>query len=71
MYWYLAAMLKKNGIPYRLAAECSGLSERRFLAALHKGSFSVSEAFLLRNSLFPECDVSVLFSRSKQRRDRV
>ncbi len=61
MYRYLAALLAKKGITTENAAGLLDMSEDRFLKLLYEGSFSVRDAFLLRNRFFPEYDVAVLF----------
>ncbi len=64
MYPYLAALLRKNGISFDSAAEVMGISESEFRELLFHSSFSVEDAFLLKNRFFPHEDVAVLFKRS-------
>ncbi len=64
MYPYLAALMEKNDISFNSAAEVLGVSESDFRNLLFHSSFSVEDAFLLKNRFFPQEDVAVLFKRS-------
>jgi len=64
MYRYLAVLFAKKGITPENAAVLLGMSEGRFLGLLYEGSFSVREAFLIRNRFFPEYDIAALFRKN-------
>ncbi len=64
MYPYLADLLRKNDISFDSAAKVLGVSESDFRELLFHSSFSVEDAFLLKNHFFPHEDVAVLFKRS-------
>ncbi len=66
MYRYLAALFDKKGISPESAAGLLGMSRSGFLGLLYEGSFSVRDAFLLRNRFFPGYDIAVLFQKNEK-----
>lgn len=69
MYANLKDSLNKKGLSLNAAAKILGMPEPTFRTKVHERSFSVEEAFLIKENLFPEMDFAYLFKRSSDSED--
>ena len=64
MYANLSKELKKKGLSILSAANTLNMPEATFRTKVNDRSFTVEEAFSIKDNLFPEFDISYLFARS-------
>ena len=64
MYANLSKELKKKGLSILAAANTLGMPEPTFRTKVNDRSFSVEEAFAIKDNLFPEFDIAYLFERN-------
>ena len=64
MYTNLKECLNKKGLSFNAAAKIHGMPEPTFRTKVQERSFSVEEAFAIKENLFPELDFAYLFKRS-------
>lgn len=67
MYANLRDSLNKKGLSLNAAAKIIGIPEPTFRTKVQERSFSVEEAFLIKENLFPEMDFAYLFKRSSDK----
>ncbi|MBE6858302.1 MAG: hypothetical protein E7498_02560 [Ruminococcus sp.] len=66
MYVNLCDHLKKKGLSVNAAAAAIGMPEATFRTKVQNRSFSVEEAFSIKENLFPELDIFYLFKRDEK-----
>lgn len=66
MYANLKAELIKNNITQKEVAEYLGLHENSIGNKVNTSSFSVEEAFLIKERFFPNCELKYLFAKTKE-----
>lgn len=64
MYANLIDSLRKKGISINAAAAAIRMPESTFRTKANDRSFSVEEAYLIKDNLFPEVDMRYLFKIS-------
>lgn len=64
MYTNLKNSLNQKGLSFNAAARILGMPEATFRTKVCERSFSVEEAFTIKENLFPELDFSYLFKKS-------
>ena len=64
MYNNLDKTLKENAFSFRAAAAAIGMSEATFRNKMNGGSFSIGEAFDIRERLLPRYDIYYLFAEA-------
>ena len=65
MYKNLSDSLQKKGISKAAAAAIIEMPEATFRTKVESRSFSVEEAFSIKEHLFPELDIFYLFKKSE------
>lgn len=65
MYSNLSMSLKQKGLSMNAAANLLNMPEATFRTKLQERSFSVEEAMLIKNNLFPEMDIFYLFQKEE------
>lgn len=63
MYTNLKNGLTRKGLSFNAAAKMLGMPEATFRTKVCERSFSVEEAFTIKENLFPEMDFTYLFQR--------
>lgn len=66
MYANLKASLDKKGLSNNAAAKLIDMPEPTFRTKLNDRSFTVEEAFTIKEHLFPEMDFFYLFKRASE-----
>ena len=66
MYTNLKNSLMRKGLSFNAAAKMLDMPEATFRTKVCERSFSVEEAFLIKDNLFPEMDFSYLFQRTAE-----
>lgn len=63
MYANLNECLKKKGISINAAAALVHMPEATFRTKVQERSFSIEEAFVVKDNLFPELELRYLFEK--------
>lgn len=69
MYTNLKESLTRKGISFNAAAKILGMPEPTFRTKVQDRSFSVEEAFAIKENLFPEMDFAFLFKKEDAEND--
>lgn len=69
MYEHLFNAIKAKGLSFRAIAAAIGMPEPTFRSKINGRSecgFTVEEAFIIQENVFPEMDIKYLFKRDNQ-----